>query len=96
MDIPPKYDMDAEGDYAFTPVIEGYPVRTDLPEITVTVDTQPLMTALRTSTPAAYGDCPVTIEKDGAAPTYDNGVLTSARRGYMPLLGERVKALLPM
>ena len=34
----PEYDMDTKGDYVFTPVIEGYMVSTDLPEITVTVD----------------------------------------------------------
>ncbi len=33
----PEYDMDTEGDYVFTPVIEGYTVSVDLPEITVTV-----------------------------------------------------------
>ena len=33
----PEYDMDTEGAYVFTPVIEGYTVSAALPEITVTV-----------------------------------------------------------
>ncbi|RYD06070.1 hypothetical protein N752_05955 [Desulforamulus aquiferis] len=33
----PEYDMDTEGEYVFTPVIEGYTVSAELPEITVTV-----------------------------------------------------------
>ena len=35
----PEYDMDTEGEYIFTPVIEGYDVNTELPEIIVTVAT---------------------------------------------------------
>ncbi len=35
----PEYDMEVEGDYVFTPVIEGYIVSTPTPEITVTVGT---------------------------------------------------------
>lgn len=35
----PKYDMEAEGEYVFTPVIEGFTVSTKLPEIKVTVET---------------------------------------------------------
>lgn len=43
VDIPVRwdsldYDMDTEGKYVFTPVIEGYTVRTDLPEIAVTIE----------------------------------------------------------
>jgi hypothetical protein len=33
----PEYDMDTEGEYVFTPVIEGYIVNTELPRITVVV-----------------------------------------------------------
>ncbi|WP_099469664.1 InlB B-repeat-containing protein [Konateibacter massiliensis] len=33
----PDYDMDTEGAYVFTPVIEGYTVSAPLPELTVTV-----------------------------------------------------------
>ncbi len=33
----PEYDMDTEGEYIFTPVIEGYTVKAELPEIIVTV-----------------------------------------------------------
>ena len=44
VDIPvrwasPDYDMNTEGAYVFTPVIEGYTVSADLPEITVIVGT---------------------------------------------------------
>ena len=35
----PKYDMEAEGEYVFTPVIEGFTVSAELPEIKVTVET---------------------------------------------------------
>ncbi|WRS27878.1 S-layer homology domain-containing protein [Oscillospiraceae bacterium MB08-C2-2] len=77
----PKYDMDAEGVYIFTPVTEGYTVSAALPEITVAVGTQPLMRALRTGTPATYGDFSVSIDEDGAAPTYENGVLTFGAAG---------------
>ena len=35
----PEYDMETEGAYVFTPVIEGYTVSADLPEITVIVGT---------------------------------------------------------
>ena len=35
----PEYDMDTGGEYVFTPVIEGYTVSAELPEITVTVGT---------------------------------------------------------
>lgn len=33
----PEYDMDTEGDYVFSPVIEGYDVNIELPKIIVTV-----------------------------------------------------------
>ncbi|WP_148228152.1 S-layer homology domain-containing protein [Syntrophobotulus glycolicus] len=36
------YDMDTKGSYVFTPVIEGYTVSADLPEITVTVGSMAL------------------------------------------------------
>ncbi len=41
----PEYDMAAEGEYVFTPVIEGYDVRAELPEITVTVGELPPIAA---------------------------------------------------
>jgi len=49
LDIPvdwvsePEYDGDIEGIYVFTPVIEGYTVNTELPQITVTVGVPDLM-----------------------------------------------------
>ena len=39
----PEYDMNTGGEYAFTPMIEGYTVNAPLPEITVTVGEMPLM-----------------------------------------------------
>lgn len=72
----PKYDMDAEGDYVFTPVIEDHTVSADLPEITVTVGAQPLMMALRTGTPDTYGDFSVSIDEAGEAPTFDESSKT--------------------
>ena len=79
----PKYGMDAEGVYVFTPVAAGYTVSADLPEITVTVGMQPLMMALRTGTPATYGDFSVSIDEGGAAPTFDgsNNTLTFGTAG---------------
>lgn len=65
LDIPvtwtSEYDMDTEGVYVFTPVIEGYTVSADLPEITVTVGAQPRMMP-RMDTSAAYGDLSVPID----------------------------------
>lgn len=77
----PEYDMDTEGDYVFTPVIEGYTVSAALPEIIVTVGTQPLMMALRTGAPDTYGGFSVSIDEDGAAPTYTDGILTFGTAG---------------
>ncbi|WP_369283966.1 S-layer homology domain-containing protein [Oscillibacter sp. GMB15532] len=68
----PEYDGNENGDYIFTPVIEGYTVSADLPEITVTVGAQPRMMALRTGAPADYGDFSVSIEGDGAAPIFND------------------------
>ena len=78
----PEYNRNENGNYVFTPVIEGYTVSAGLPEITVTVGAQPLMTALRTGTPATYGDFSVSIG-DGAAPTFDesNNTLTFSTAG---------------
>ena len=42
----PEYNGDENGEYVFTPVIEGYTVSTDLPEVTVTVGAQPRMMAM--------------------------------------------------
>ncbi len=56
-------------------------MRADLPEITVTGGMQPLMIALRTGTPATYGDFSVSIDEEGAAPTYSDGVLTFTAAG---------------
>ncbi|WP_395547454.1 MULTISPECIES: S-layer homology domain-containing protein [unclassified Lacrimispora] len=47
----PAYDMDAEGEYVFTPVIGGYDVRAELPEITVTVGELPPIAARGLFTP---------------------------------------------
>lgn len=68
----PKYDMDAEGVYVFKPVIEGYTVSADLPEITVTVGTKPRMMLMRGGAPTTYGDFSVSIDENGAAPTFDD------------------------
>ncbi len=76
-----EYDMDAEGVYVFTPVIEGYTVSAALPQIIVAVGAQPLMMALRTGTSATYGDFAVSIDEDGAAPTYTDGILTFGTAG---------------
>ncbi len=71
----PEYDGNENGDYVFTPVIEDYTVSADVPEITVKVGAKPLMMALRGGIPTTYGDFSVSIEEDGAAPTYSDGVL---------------------
>ena len=44
----PEYDMDAEGKYAFTPVIEGYTMSAELPQIKVTVGEMLSITAAPT------------------------------------------------
>ena len=72
----PEYNGNENGDYVFTPVIEGYTVSADLPEITVTVGAKPLMMALRGGAPTTYGDFSVSIEEDGAAPTFDESSRT--------------------
>ncbi len=77
----PEYNGNESGDYVFKPVIEGHTVSVDLPKITVTVGMQPLMMALRTGTPATYGDFSVSIDEEGAAPTYSGGVLTFTAAG---------------
>ena len=77
----PEYDGNKNGDYVFKPVIEGYTVSAALPEIIVTVGTQPLMMALRTGAPVTYGDFSVSIDEDGAAPTYTDGILTFGTAG---------------
>ena len=46
-DSTPEYDMDTEGAYVFTPVIEGYTVSAALPEITVTVGELSSLAAVR-------------------------------------------------
>lgn len=47
--VSPDYDMNTEGEYVFTPVVEGYTVSAPLPEITVTVDEMPPIAAARGS-----------------------------------------------
>ncbi|MGI6402963.1 MAG: hypothetical protein ACOX0K_01820 [Oscillospiraceae bacterium] len=42
----PEYDANAEGEYLFTPVIEGYTVSAELPQIKVTVQFTPAPAAL--------------------------------------------------
>jgi len=42
----PEYDGNTEGEYLFTPVIEGYTVSAELPQIKVTVEPTPAPTAL--------------------------------------------------
>lgn len=87
MDIPvtwasdPEYNGNENGEYVFTPVIEGYTVSADLPEITVTVGAQPLRMALQTGTSATYGDFSVSIDQDGAEPFFENNTLTFSMAG---------------
>ena len=77
----PEYTGNETGDYVFTPVIKGYTVSADLPEINVTVGVQLPMMALRAGTPSTCGDFSVSIDEDGAAPVYDNGVLSFGKAG---------------
>ncbi|MEA4893281.1 MAG: S-layer homology domain-containing protein [Peptococcaceae bacterium] len=77
----PEYNGNENGVYVFKPEIEGYTVSADLPEITVTVGTQPLRMALRTGTSVTYGDFSVSIDEDGVAPTYTDGILTFGTAG---------------
>ena len=77
----PEYQGNENGVYIFTPVIEGYTITNDLPEITVTVGTQPLRMALRTGTPTTYGDFSVSIDEDGAEPSFANNTLTFSTAG---------------
>ncbi len=77
----PEYTGNETGDFVFTPVIKGYAVSADLPEINVTVGAQLPMMVLRAGTSATYGDFSVSIDEDGAAPVYDNGVLSLGTAG---------------
>lgn len=77
----PEYTGNENGDFVFTPVIKGYTVSADLPEINVTVGVQLPMMVLRAGTPTTYGDFSVSIDEDGAAPVYDNGVLSLGTAG---------------
>lgn len=45
--VSPGYDMNTEGEYIFTPVVEGYTVSVPLPEIVVTVGEMPPIVAAR-------------------------------------------------
>ncbi|WP_352399354.1 S-layer homology domain-containing protein [Anaerotignum sp.] len=67
MDIPvtwvsPDYDMNTEGEYVFTPKIEGYTVRASLPEITVTVGEMPPIAAVVLDSGGAAKDSYDTVE----------------------------------
>ncbi|MEA5012220.1 MAG: S-layer homology domain-containing protein [Angelakisella sp.] len=67
MDIPvtwvsPDYDMNTEGEYVFTPKIEGYTVRASLPEITVTVGEMPPIAAVVLDSGGAAKDSYDTFE----------------------------------
>ncbi|WP_085832365.1 S-layer homology domain-containing protein [Clostridium merdae] len=78
-DSKPEYDKNTEGVYVFTPVIKGYTVSAELPKITVKVETAQMM--LRMGAPTTYGDFSVSVDEDGAAPTYNEGVLTFGTAG---------------
>lgn len=51
----PEYQGNENGVYMFTPVIEGYTVRANLPEITVMVGEMPPLAAARALTATDYG-----------------------------------------
>jgi uncharacterized repeat protein (TIGR02543 family) len=88
----PEYDMDTEGAYVFTPVIEGYTLSAELPEITVTVGAAMLRGLVSPLSVTTYdiwvGGTQVTSDNkedvlgaadgDGATVTYDpdNNTLT--------------------
>ncbi|MBA4689003.1 MAG: leucine-rich repeat protein [Candidatus Galacturonibacter soehngenii] len=63
----PEYNVDIKGTYIFTPLIEGYTVKVDPPEITVEVEEAPMTLdeiAPDTITPDTYGTtfiAPITI-----------------------------------
>jgi len=66
----PEYDMNTVGKYVFTPVIEGYTVRSELPKITVTVEvqTESMTTGALLSSPVGITstDAPFTTWKEVA------------------------------
>ncbi|PHV70808.1 hypothetical protein CS063_08555 [Sporanaerobium hydrogeniformans] len=78
----PEYDMDAEGEYVFKPVIASYTVNAPLPEITVTVGTaimgRGLVTPLSTTTYDLWvGGVQVTADnKDGITSAGISGTVT--------------------
>lgn len=54
-DSAPEYDPETEGEYVFTPVIEGYTVSAELPKIIVTVGV-PMLLELASTDVAQIGD----------------------------------------
>lgn len=55
----PEYDMDTEGEYVFTPVIDGYTVSAELPRITITVGAatmNPVFSFMSSSNVAQIGE----------------------------------------
>ena len=84
----PEYDMETEGVYVFTPVIDGYTVSAVLPEITVIVSELPPLTAAMTllgtpasltvSTEAELHAAILSVENGGTIFLGDNISLSSA------------------
>lgn len=74
----PEYDMDTEGEYVFTPVVEGYTVKAELPVITVTVE------AARMMTPLAAASGTVTTEAEL------NTAIANVAEGGTIVLGDNI------
>ena len=74
----PEYQGNKNGVYIFTPVIEGYTVSADLPEITVTVGEMPSLAAACSLTAPAQAQWGI-AGSDGSAPTeWTEGTLAAA------------------
>jgi len=83
----PEYNGNENGDYVFTPVIEGYTVSAELPEITVTVGTQSRMMALRVGTTTTFDFCNATATvsvKPSSDPTWEETSYSFAGWYTMP------------
>ncbi|MEW9122278.1 MAG: hypothetical protein AB2421_06145, partial [Thermotaleaceae bacterium] len=86
----PEYDMDTEGEYVFTPVIEGYTVSAQLPEITVMVEAVMMQGMIAPLSAIGYdiwvGDTRVTSANAG-------DVLGDGRVSYTPAAEGTIQTL---
>lgn len=89
----PAYDMDAEGEYVFTPVIGGYDVRAELPEITVTVGELPPIAARGLFTPMSATTYDIWVGEVQVTSANASDVLGDGTVSYTPAGGGAAQTL---